>query len=334
MKGTTFMNVDVSRVVGGNRFRNLLQMMLVCLVGCMLLGGCKKASLLQSKSANAAPAKPKPTKQVSAPSIESSAPVGVKRVLVGTVQSHRKVVVSPQIGGVIKKIYAKKGDYVKKNQRLLWIECQDYRNMTEQVKGQIAVAKASLQLAQTQAQNARRDYTRFLALRRKRSISAYQMDKLKAGRDLTAAQFVLAQKQLQVALIGLKVAMRRQRNCLTRAPFAGVVSNRMLDEGSVARAMPPSNVMVIEEIDPIVIEVPVGEMYLREFKQATSVSFVIPSLGKTSVVELSKRDLLNSLMPTINPYNRAATLRFSLPNKDRKLRPGMSAELHITLQTQ
>ena len=252
-----------------------------------------------------------------------------KRVLVGTVKSNRKVVISPEAAGVIRKIYVKKGDYVKKRQILIRLNCKDYNMMVEQVKGQIAVAKAGIELAKIQSKNAAREYLRFSKLYQKHSIPTYQFDKVKIGKELAFSQVILAQKRLQVAFVGLRMARKRQRGCVTRAPFAGVVTHRLLDEGTIARMMPPSMVMVIEEIDPIVIEVSIGEMYIKELKKATLVKIVIPSLGKKPLYELSSDVLQKSLLPVINPYNRSATLRFSLSNKKRMLKSGMTAEVHI-----
>lgn len=252
-----------------------------------------------------------------------------KRVFVGTVMSNRKVVISPQIGGMIQKIYVKKGDWVKKNARLVFIACRDYSLMEQQVQTQIAVAKAGLRLAVTQKQSAQREFKRFRRLYRKRSLSAYQMDKLKMALQLSKAQEVLARRRIQVAQVGLKIAQKRRRSCMTRAPFAGMVTQRMMDEGGIARAMPPSQVLLIEEVTPVVIEVPVGEMYLNDLRQATEARVIAPALGAKFLYKLTGSQLSKSLMPSINPYNRAATLRIKLANKSMVLKPGMSVELHV-----
>lgn len=256
-----------------------------------------------------------------------------KRVFVGTVLSNRKVVVSPQIGGVIQRIYVAKGDYVKKNSRLVLISCRDYRLMEKQVESQIAVAQAGLKLAQTQKQNAQREFKRFRRLFRKRSLSAYQLDKIKMGLQIAKAQEALAARRIQVAKVGLRIAQRRRMNCVTRAPFSGIVTNRMMDEGGMARAMPPSHVLIIEEITPIIIEVPVGEMYLKDLQLANKALVFAPALGSKPLYTLKGKTLAKSLMPSINPYNRAATLRIKLANAEKVLKPGMSIELHVFQQS-
>lgn len=305
----------------------------------LLCTGCQKkntsSSLLEIPSAKANNTRKKAKKaDIPKAPARSEKAEPTRRVFVGSLQSNRKVMVSPEVGGTIRKIYVKKGDFVKKKQKLLWIDCRDYSLMVSQVRGQIAVAKAGLNLAKMQAKNAHNEYRRFRGLYRKRSIPGHQWDKIKMGKALANAQVVLAQKRLQVAKVGLAMSLKRRSGCSSRAPFAGVVSNRMMDEGAVARAMPPSMVMVIEEITPIILEVPIGEMYLRRLNQIDSIEVIVPSLGKTAVHTLTKKELMKGLMPTINPYNRSATLRLSLPNKDRKLKPGMSAELHLITQAQ
>ena len=298
-------------------------------------------SSLQVSSANASSNKGKNsskkqrliTKQEKEPSLETTSTLQTdqdnKRVFVGSVLSNRKVVISPQVGGLIQKIYVSQGDFVKKHARLVWISCRDYTLMVMQVKSQIAVAQAGLFLAQTQKRNAQREYKRFRRLYRSRSLSAYKLDKIKMGLSMANAQESLARKQLQVAKVGLQIANKRRSNCMTKAPFAGIVTQRMMDEGGTVRAMPPSRVLVIEEITPIVIEVPIGEMYIKDLKQVTSFQVIAHALGSKPVYTLSGKKLRESLMPSINPHNRAATLRLKLPNVARKLKPGMSIELHV-----
>ena len=222
-----------------------------------------------------------------------------------------------------------KGDYVKRRAPIMLVACQDYALMEAQVRSQVALAKAGLHLATTQRQYAERDFKRFSRLYREKTLSAYRLEKIRMGLALAGAQEALAQRRLQVAKVGLRMAKSRRSKCTTRAPFSGMVTNRMMDEGAMARSMPPSFVMVIEEITPIVIEVPIGEMYLKGLRHASRAVVLVPALGNRAVHRMTGKDLQAGLMPSINAHNRAATIRFKLPNRKRILKPGMTVELSI-----
>jgi RND family efflux transporter MFP subunit len=157
-------------------------------------------------------------------------------------------------------------------------------------------------------------------LRKSGAITQSDMDKVNDGHRMGLAKIDAAQAQTKLASVGLAAAQTKLSDTTMKAPFSGVVLQRLLDEGSVCTVMPPSPVAVIAEVDTMKVEGAVSERDRLSVKVGMPAKVIVDALrGKVLTGTVA---IIN---PMVDPRTRTATIQINLPNPDHVLETGMSA---------
>lgn len=177
-------------------------------------------------------------------------------------------------------------------------------------KGQTLVTMdaATLSQQQTQVATLRRDYERYQELYEVGGISKQQLDQAKTQLDVA-----------ETAMSNLG------ENTTLVSPMSGVVTARNYDPGDVAMQLP---ILTIESINPVKVTLNVSESYYSQVTLGMPVEVQADALG--SEVFEGKVSLI---YPTINPVSHTFTVEVTVPNGDRKLRPGMFARVKVNFGT-
>ncbi len=139
----------------------------------------------------------------------------------GTIQPDRKVSVSAEVPGRIRKLFVKEEQLVKKGDKLLEIDPTDYYLQAKQAEAAYNVAQKSLlrvlagarqeeikqlenQLNQARSnlQNAKEDLKRMTALFQKGAISEQQYDKIKTISEVATSQYKVIENRLSIVKEG------------------------------------------------------------------------------------------------------------------------------------
>jgi RND family efflux transporter MFP subunit len=107
-----------------------------------------------------------------------------------------------------------------------------------------------------------------------------------------------------------------------RAPFSGIIDDIITEQGTVV-APGQSQILRIVNLDEMYIETDVPENYISNITKNKNVLVEIPVLGKT--VDAKVRQAGNY----INPANRSFKVEIAVPNKDRSIKPNLTAKLKI-----
>lgn len=167
--------------------------------------------------------------------------------------------------GYITRINVKVGDRVNKGQLLATISNDDILAKRAQAYAMIAQADATFK-------NAQKDYDRFTALYKQQSASAKELDNITM--------------QYQSAKSGLEVA-KQQRNEVNAmlsytnltAPFAGTVTQKMMDAGSMAN--PGMPLLTIEQSGSYQVSATVPESEISLIQEGSPVIINIGAVHKT-----------------------------------------------------
>ncbi len=285
------------------------------------LGACNKAESTASASGQKG-GKPEGPAKVS---VVSPEPSTGGDVIMGSLVANRQIMITPQAGGRIKKLHAKLGDFVKQGDPLVTLDPKDANLTMYRASASVGVAKAAVQVAQTALANAYNEYKRFKKLYENKTIPEATFTKIKTAWLMAKAQVNLAKQQLQLANSGAAAAYKNRKDTVTKAPYSGIVTRIMLNQGDMVRSMPPSHVMLFADVSPVIVEANVGELQLSKLPKAGArVKLVFPGLGNKVL-----RPKMGRILPALNAVTRAATLRIELPNKDRSLNIGLSVEIHL-----
>ncbi|MBT8245666.1 MAG: efflux RND transporter periplasmic adaptor subunit [Winogradskyella sp.] len=214
--------------------------------------------------------------------------------LQGSVKTKQNLVLTPEMSGVLKQVFVKEGDNVFKGQLLARID-----------DGGMSQQKAQLQI---QADLAKTTFERQKRLWEQKIGSEIQY--LNAKSTYEATQEAVNQINQQLA------------KTVVRAPFSGVIDDVITEQGSVTAAG-QSQLMRIVNLKDMYIETDVPESYITSIKNGKVVEVEFPILGKK--IDATIRQTGNF----INPANRTFKIEIAVPNKDKSIKPNLTARLKV-----
>jgi RND family efflux transporter MFP subunit len=225
----------------------------------------------------------------------------------GTLRPRHEAALGPKETGLITAIAVDEGDSVKKGQILFRLDS---------VQAGLAVdqARAAVATVQVQVDAAQLDFDRTKALRERGSVPADALDQVKSRLDA-------ASSSLRQAKAALSVMERHATNMVQTAPFDGVVTERRMNVGETATLMPPSVVMVVQDLESLELRARLPESALREVQVGSEITVRFPSVDQTRTVKVKR------IAPTIDARTRTIEIIADVDNKDRRLLVGMLAEV-------
>lgn len=215
--------------------------------------------------------------------------------LQGNVQTKQNVLIYPEVAGTLEAVYVKEGQKVTKGQALGKI---DDAGMTQQV----AQLEATAALAKT-------TYERQKRLWDEKVGSEIQFLQAKTNYEATKNQVAQAKKQIDKYTI--------------RAPFSGVIDDVIKNKGTVVAPGMGQEVFRIVNLGNMYIEADIPETYVTNVTVGKEVKINFPVLDKN--LETTVRQTGNF----INPANRTFKIEVAVPNKDRSIKPNLTAKLKI-----
>jgi len=179
-------------------------------------------------------------------------------------------------------------------------------------------AKASLDWAEA-------DFARIKALLDQKVVSQAEYDQRLTQVQAARQQYQVAQnaaqqsfRSLQAARARLDLARKSAADTVVRAPFAGIVAERLVSTGDyVSRGM---KVATVVRIDPVRVELTVPEQYLSQVKDGQPVRLTVdayPNEVFTAKVRF--------VSPALKSDQRALTVEAIAANADGRLKPGLFA---------
>ena len=179
-------------------------------------------------------------------------------------------------------------------------------------------AKASLEWAEA-------DFKRIKALLDQRVVSQAEYDQKLTAVQAARQQYVSAQngaqqsyRSLVAARARIDLARKASADTVVRAPFAGLVAERLVSTGDyVTRG---TAVATVVNTDPLRVELTVPEQYLSRIKVGQAVRLTVDAYPGT-VFNAKVR----FVSPALKTNQRALTVEAIAPNADGRLKPGLFA---------
>ncbi len=199
--------------------------------------------------------------------VRVSSPVALQEdgiFISGMVSASQTAQLSTRMMGFVEKIYVRQGEQVKEGQLLLVINSDDLNAKKAQAESMVMEAEAA-------ARNANRDYERFKALHAKKSVSDKELENIELNRTSINAK-------LQMARQGMNEVNAMLAYTNIRAPFSGVITQKLIDEGSTAN--PGMPLIGIEKSGEMHIKASVPENFVPYIQVGDSVRVDIKSLEK------------------------------------------------------
>lgn len=214
--------------------------------------------------------------------------------LQGNIETKQNILLYPEFSGVLERVYVKKGQKVTKGQVLASINDGGLSQQYAQLKIQADLAKTT--------------YERQKRLWEQKIGSEIQY--LQAKTSYESQQKVVSQMGQQLAKTKIK------------APFSGTIDDILTEQGMLA-SPGATPVIRLVNLDKMYVNAAVPERYLPAMSKNKKVLVQLPVLGKT--IESKIRQVANY----IDPNNRTFEIEVDVPNKDRVVKPNLTAKLQI-----
>ena len=214
--------------------------------------------------------------------------------LQGSVTTKDLLVLYPQFSGILTNVYVKEGQRVKKGQLLAKI---DDGGLSQQ----LAQLHIQSELSKTTFERQQRLWDQKIGS---------EMQYLQAKSNYEAQAKAISQLQQQIEKTKVK------------APFSGTIDDIITEQGSVV--IPgQTQLMRIVNLDNMYIVADIPEKYINNITINKKVKVEFPVLNKT--IDSKIRQVGHY----INPGNRTFKVEVSIPNKEKNIKPNLTAKLNI-----
>ena len=214
--------------------------------------------------------------------------------LQGSVATKQNLILYPEFSGLLTKVYVKEGQKVVKGQLLATIDDAGLSEQVAQMEVQLSLAKTTFE-------------------RQKR------LWEQKIGSEIEFLQAKATYEGQENAVNQMKSQLAKT---LVRAPFSGIIDDIITEQGTVVGAG-ASQLLRIVNLDNMYIEAEVPEVYLSRIVPGKTVEVYFPILGETLN---TKVDQVSNF---INPSNRTFKITILIKNKEKLIKPNLTAKIKI-----
>jgi RND family efflux transporter MFP subunit len=184
------------------------------------------------------------------------------------------------------------------------------------VAARVAQAEAAVVGARAAETNARLMRERLERLVPKQAASPKSLEDAVAGHEAALANLHAAEEGVRAARVMLGYGE-------VRAPFDGVIVQRLIEEGDTAS--PGMSMFIVEDVARMKVEAAIAESSARGLAPGTPVVVIVDG------AEGGSRDgTLAEILPAADPASRTVTARVVLDNADGALRPGLFARVRFS----
>lgn len=234
----------------------------------------------------------------------------------GTLKPVVNVTVGCQISGTISELKADFNSPVQEGQILARLDSATYQAIVLQAEGELASARASLELAEVTA-------------KRKEEL-VRENAAPKADLDTAKAALHQAQATVQIKEASLKKAQVDLARCTIYSPISGLVISRNVDVGQTVAASlsAPTLFTIADDMRSMQIDASVSEADVGAVAEGQTVEFTVdafpysPFYGRVQQIR-------NSPVTVQNVVTYDVIVEVS--NPELKLKPGMTANVSITV---
>lgn len=216
--------------------------------------------------------------------------------LVGIVKPYESAKLSSEEGGIITYIPKDKGVRVSRGQVVVRLNKDVDLATYEQAQAQYELAKENFE----------------------------RTERLFNDKVATEQQYTNAKLQLEIAEKSADLYWTRLRKGYIVSPISGVIDEKYMNRGEMtAPGMP---ILSIVDISRVKISAGIPERYLGKVTKGQSVKITFDVLPEETF-----EGTINFVSPVLHPQNRTFDIEIVLNNKDRKLKPEMSANVEFTI---
>ena len=215
---------------------------------------------------------------------------------VGTVLADASALLRAELPGQIIKLHFDDGQKISEGESLFSIDPTVLEAETNEAKANVEQSEAA--------------YERAKELIEDNLISAADFDTARANYNVAVARLLSSQARLWKTTI--------------RSPFDGYVGLRMINVGDYATT--GQELVSVVRLDPLRVEFSVPETLLAQLHPGQNIDVSVGAYPDETF-----GGVITAIAPQIDVTGHSVAIRAQLPNPDLKLRPGLFAQVSVTL---
>lgn len=214
--------------------------------------------------------------------------------LQGNVDTKELLTITPEYNGILSKIYVKEGQWVTSGQVLAKIDDGGLSQQLAQLQIQADLAKTTFERQE-------------------------RLWNQKIGSEI---QYLQAKSGYEAQMEAINQLKQQLAKTIVKAPFAGTIDDVITEQGNVVAAG-QTPLFRLVNLNNMYIETDVPENHISNITKDKKVIVELPVLGKTLQSKVRQAGSY------INPANRTFKIEVSISNKDRSIKPNLTAKLKI-----
>jgi RND family efflux transporter MFP subunit len=245
----------------------------------------------------------------------------------GYVVAQRKAAVASKATGRLDWLGVEEGSKVKAGDILARLENRDATASRDQAAAALITARATLDQAKAELQDAAQNYQRQKELVSQGITARAEYDSAEARYRRTQAAVAGATSAITGAEAALRGANVAIEYTLIRAPFDGVVLTKSADVGDIvtplgAAANAKAAVVTLADMGSLMVEADVSEANLEKVKVGQPCEVLLDALPDARF-----RGVVHTVVPTADRSKATVMVKVRFVDKDRRILPEMSAKV-------
>mgnify|MGYP000238491765 FL=1 len=240
----------------------------------------------------------------------SNATLAAPRII-AEIEPFKRVTLSAEVTGIVHEIPLELGQAVTKGQSLASFDRSDYA-LNE------AMAEARVKLSEAELKASERQYKRLQKLYRANNLSISQLEEQQR-------QYEVNKAQVHVDQINHKLALQTLDKTIIKAPFGGIVANRIAETGQMLN--PGDPVLELVALNRVKAVFYLLEMDYMQLGIVAPITLEIEALQGRSY-----NAQINHISPVEDGVKPGYRVEVLLDNSDLALKPGFTARVLLPEQ--
>jgi membrane fusion protein (multidrug efflux system) len=251
--------------------------------------------------------------------------------LPGRTSAYLVAEIRPQVNGLIQSRLFREGANVKAGDLLYQIDPAPYQAAYNQAKAALTTAEADLVTAEANLPAIRSRAERFKGLVAIHAVAQQDYDDASAALRQAEANVESRRASVEISRAAVESARINLSYTPIKAPISGRIGISNVTVGAMATAYQPTPFAVVQQLDPIYVDVVQANAELLRLRQRLESGHLRQRGATQSRVKLFLEDktaypldgTLQFRDVTVDPTTGSVTLRLVFPNPDQVLLPGM-----------
>jgi membrane fusion protein (multidrug efflux system) len=246
--------------------------------------------------------------------------------LPGVVKPLEETKIYPRTSGYVRTWNVDIGDKVKQGQLLAEIDTPELDAQIAQARAQLAQAQASVKQAVAQRDLARSSSARYETLASQSLVSKAAVEQQQADAQSGEANVVAAQSNVAAQEANLRRLLDTKGFAKVTAPFAGTITTRSIDRGTLVGENGTTPMYTLVATDPVRIYIDVPQSVAPSIRVGAEAKLLVREYGARAFIGKVTR-----ASGALDPELHIMQTEIQVGNGDGALIPGMYVQAALTL---